>query len=319
LSINADSTTDFCTEKELALFKLTLHRFSLSLSCCASILLAACGGGGGTEAGAGASTSLAAQTATTVASSATAASSSAAIPETVAADPLPFGQDANAYKLTFNEEFNSYDSSLWNDHIWYEGSNATRNYTVENGALKIWPQRDGAGNFFNRTIDTDGKYTQTYGYFEMEAKLPAGKGTWPAFWLFAHPGTRRPEIDIMEAYAGGNGWGTTDAAGIARPVAYAPTVWIGDYDGHQAGTRMTPAGVDLSAGFHKYAVKWEPNRQTFYLDGKEIYTLNVTMPDPMYIMLDLWFGSASGTPDDSTPQGKDNSYEVNYVRAWQFK
>ncbi|SNT39848.1 hypothetical protein SAMN06265795_1421, partial [Noviherbaspirillum humi] len=26
-----------------------------------------------------------------------------------------------------------------------------------------------------------------------------------------------------------------------------------------------------------------------------------------------------GTPDNSTPQGKANSYEVNYVRAWQFK
>jgi beta-glucanase (GH16 family) len=43
------------------------------------------------------------------------------------------------------------------------------------------------------------------------------------------------------------------------------------------------------------------------------------MSDPMYIMLDLWFGSASGEPDETTPEGKANSYEVNYVRAWQFK
>jgi beta-glucanase (GH16 family) len=57
---------------------------------------------------------------------------------------------------------------------------------------------------------------------------------------------------------------------------------------------------------------------TFYFDGKEVYAANVSMGDPMYIMLDLWYGSASGQPDSTTPTGKTNSYEVNYVRAWKF-
>jgi len=39
----------------------------------------------------------------------------------------------------------------------------------------------------------------------------------------------------------------------------------------------------------------------------------------MYLMLDLWYGSASGTPDNSTPQGKQNSFAVNYIREWRFK
>ena len=39
----------------------------------------------------------------------------------------------------------------------------------------------------------------------------------------------------------------------------------------------------------------------------------------MYIILDLWFGSDSGEPDDSTPQGEPNSFEINYVRAWRFR
>ncbi len=43
------------------------------------------------------------------------------------------------------------------------------------------------------------------------------------------------------------------------------------------------------------------------------------MPDRMYIMLDLWFGSASGNPTVArTPQGINNAYKVDYVRAWQF-
>ena len=292
------------------MFKLSLHRFSLSLSCCtcAAVLLSACGGG---------------ETADAVSAIESAASSAASstIPQTVSSAPAtPYGQDAKQYTLSFNEEFDKgFNSGLWNDHIWYESSNATKNFTVENGALKIWPQRDGSGNFFNRTIDTDGKYYQKYGYFEIEAKLPKGKGTWPAFWLFNHIGSRRPEMDIMEAYAGGDGWGYKDSSGIAHPDTYAATVWVGDYDGHQAGFKMYHAGIDLSAGFHKYAVKWEPNKQTYYFDGKEVTTVNVSMQDDMYIMLGLWFGSASGTPDGSTPQGKNNSYEVNYVRAWKFK
>ena len=227
----------------------------------------------------------------------------------------PFGQAASSYTLSFQDEFNTFNTSVWNDRIWYEASNPTKNYTVSNGSLKIWPQRDATGKFFNRTIDTDGKYYQTYGYFEIEAKLPIGKGTWPAFWLFNHIGSRRPEIDIMEAYAGGgpnSGWSDANF----HPTAYAPTIWL---DAGRLGGTKTILTPDLSAAFHKYALKWEPNKQTFYFDGKEVYSANVTMPDPMYIMLDLWYGSASGQPDSTTPTGIGNSYEINYVRAWKFK
>jgi beta-glucanase (GH16 family) len=58
---------------------------------------------------------------------------------------------------------------------------------------------------------------------------------------------------------------------------------------------------------------------TFYFDGREVYRANVRMSDPMYILLDLWFGSASGTPDSTTPTGRANAYEINYVRAWRFR
>lgn len=234
------------------------------------------------------------------------------------APKTPFGQDASDYVLTFADEFDSFNRDVWSDHIWYEEPNRTRNYTVENGLLKIWPQRDAAGKFFNRTLVTDGKVEQRYGYFEMEAKLPRGKGTWPAFWLFAHPGKRRPEIDIMEAYPGGvDPWGYTDDSGVSRPTAYGMTVWHDE--GASAGALQFDAGRDLSAKFHKYAVKWEPHQQTFYFDGKKVYLVKADMNDRMFILLDLWFGSSSGEPDESTPEGKTNSFEVNYVRAWQFK
>jgi beta-glucanase (GH16 family) len=232
------------------------------------------------------------------------------------AQPAPYGQNASGYRLSFAEEFNSgFNTRIWNDHIWYETSNPTRNYAVEDGRLKIWPQRDASGNFFNRTVDTDGKYYQTYGFFEMEAKLPVGKGTWPGFWVFNHIGDRRPEIDIMEAYPGAgpdSGWSDSRL----HPIAYGITVW--QTPTYPAAGRFVTT-PDLSGGFHKYGFKWEPNRMTFYFDGREVYRANVRMSDPMYILLDLWFGSASGTPDSTTPTGRANAYEINYVRAWRFR
>lgn len=282
---------------------------TLTCASLATLMFAACGGGGSTP------------TTDTASTDTASAGSGSAAPGNSAPTSGPYGQDASQYELAFSDEFdNGFDTSKWNDYIWYSSSQGPKNYAVEDGKLKMWPQADSSGRFHNRTIDTDGKYYQTYGYFEIEAKLPVGKGTWPAFWLLNHDqgGNIRPEIDILEAYAGGgpnSGWSDSRL----HPTAFAATSWPRGIENGTAGTRTLQAGLDLSAGFHKYAVKWEPGKQTYYFDGKEFLTVNADMPSRMYILLDLWYGSASGQPDGSTPQGKSNSYEVNYVRAWKLK
>ena len=288
-------------------------------SLCLSLVLAACGGDGSLNTP-GAKTAI--QTALDSLNAATTPMSPSAPAPAPGTPPvqvpnMPFGQDAAGYELAFSDEFdNSFNTNLWNDHIWYEGANATKNFSVEAGSLKIWPERDATGKFFNRTIDTDGHFSQTYGYFEIEAKLPKGKGTWPAFWLMNHSTSARPEIDIMKAYAGATGWGVTGADGVPYPTVYGPAVWT-DTD-KQAGFTMVPT-PDLSAAFHKYGFKWEPNKQTFYFDGKEVYSVNVSMSAPMYLLVDLWLGGVSGTPDQTTPTGPNNAYEVKYVKTWKFK
>ncbi|MED5622062.1 RICIN domain-containing protein [Ideonella sp. BN130291] len=247
-------------------------------------------------------------------------SASGSTPPPPTGTPGPYGQDASQYNLVFADEFEgtSLDTSKWIDHLWYQPADTTPNYAVSNGSLKIWPV---AGTDYKRDyrhITTDGRYYQTYGFYEIEAKLPRGKGPWPAFWLYNHDsaGDFRPEIDIMEAYPGGgpnSGWSDANL----HPTAFAATVWRGN-PGDQAGFKMLQT-TDLSAGFHKYAVKWEPGKQTFYFDGQPFYTLNVSMSNRMYILLSFQFGSASGPGDASTPTGQGNSFEVRYVRAWSFK
>lgn len=231
------------------------------------------------------------------------------------AQVTPFGQSPTGYTLSFSDEFNSLNRNIWNDRMWYEPSNPLINYTVENGVLKIWPMRDAGGNFFNRTLDTDGRFSQIYGFFEIEARLPYGKGPWPAFWLFNHIGTRRPEIDVLEAYPGGgpdSGWSDANL----HPTAYGVTVWRDATSLAGSGKAQTP---DLSAAFHKYGVRWDNSRVTFYFDGKQIYSVNAKMRDPLYPVLSLWYGSASGTPDATTPEGKANAFEINYIRVWRIR
>ena len=92
-----------------------------------------------------------------------------------------------------------------------KGTDPTPNYGVSNGSLKMWPVAGSQYKRDYRHVTTDGKYHQTYGYFEMEAKLPYGRGPWPAFWLLNHdqadPYRNRGDVTVtgprtIEAAAG---------------------------------------------------------------------------------------------------------------------
>lgn len=246
-------------------------------------------------------------------------------------DPRPTGPNSALYgSLLFRDEFEgtTLDSTKWNDVIWYrppEEVAAPKNYNVSGGFLNIWPQTDASGKFRNRTIDTDGKYYQRFGFFEIRAKLCNGYGTWPAFWLFAHPGNLRPEIDVMEAYAGGaNDWGSGSPN-------YLPLDWAFTYHDRNVNKigegKMRQYGfpaIDLSAAYHIYGFHWDSTGMQVYFDGQPVgprFSTTEFNDFDMYLMLDLWYGSVSGDPNaggPTPPQGIGNSYSIDYVRTWSL-
>lgn len=238
------------------------------------------------------------------------------VPAAVAADG-PYGHDPAGYTLTFLDNFDGeLDPTIWNTQR-HETANTVPNFATRNGILKIWPERGRNGEFFFRTLDTEGRFAQRYGYFEIEAKLPKGQGVWPAFWLSTAEGEVNREIDIMEAYPSGiPPWSEIGSDGVPTAVMYAPAVWTSLEE--VAGSTKFPT-PDLAAAFHRYGAKWEPARITFYFDGSEVLVVNTAIAEPMFMIVDLKFGSASGDPDGSTPTGESNSLEVNYIKAWQFK
>lgn len=244
---------------------------------------------------------------------------------------LPVGQtDAARFIMTFQDEFNgtSLDRTKWNTKLWYLPENPRNNFAVEDGVLKLWVEPPFAKD--NREVDTDGKFEQRYGYFESRMKLTCGRNLWPAFWLYAHPGSDRPEIDIMEAYGGGgpaSGWGDANLCpnnfGLTlhrAPTGYDRNHQIDDFKMRDhAPFRSNP--VNLAAGFHVYAVDWRADGIQFYFDGQPIgprlSNSDGYFSKPMYVIFDLWLENYWG--GYNPPTGKSNSFEVDYVRVWQHR
>jgi beta-glucanase (GH16 family) len=304
------------------MFSQPLNRIAAGLLCA---FCAACGGDSGETIAAGPPVSIGADS--RLASNADqqsalpdivfAPAASLLDPAAVAAAGGPFGHDPAGYTLTFLDTFDGeLDRTVWNTQR-HETPNTVPNFATRNGILKIWPERGRNGEFFYRTLDTEGRFAQRYGYFEIEAKLPKGQGVWPSFWLHTRVGGVYREIDIMEAYPSGiPPWSEIGPDGVPTAVMHAPVVWTGLEA--EVGSAKFPT-PDLAAAFHRYGAKWEPARITFYFDGREVLVVNAAIAEPMFMFVDLKFGSASGEPDASTPTGESNSLEVNYVKAWQFK
>jgi beta-glucanase (GH16 family) len=149
-----------------------------------------------------------------------------------------------------------------------------------------------------------------YGYAEMRARLPAGHGFWPAFWLLPANGSWPPEIDVMEWQG-------------AQPRRDYMTVHFSDKHSKNDSLQGIYDGPNLSQAYHVYAIDWEPNTLTWYVDGavrlrvteKQIEARGGRLPsDPMYVLLNLAVGGWVSPPNKHTPSPA--SMKIDYVRVW---
>ncbi len=161
--------------------------------------------------------------------------------------------------------------------------------TDAGGASTVYPWTSGM-------VTTWGHFSFTYGFVEIEARVPAGQGLWPALWLLPTTLTSPPEIDIME------GLGTA-------PFSASFTL-------HAAGSSKQEQDLpdpDLPTGYHLYAVDWEPGSITWYVDGNAAFSTTTGVPDqPMYFLADLAvYGSTALHSGASTPT--TNSFDISRV------
>jgi beta-glucanase (GH16 family) len=206
-----------------------------------------------------------------------------------------------------------------------------RNVRVSDGELQLVTQDEGApfncknafGDFWTRytggMIGTKGKFSQTYGKFEVRAKFPAitASGIHGGFWML--PIANRygawplsGEIDVAE-------WWSADTTLSLPSLHYKSR----DYNADSGwGCRVTDASL-----FHTYTVEWMPTSFTFSIDGADCFTRTPT-PDgvlvapapfdqPFSMILNMQAGMPTGTNKVTLATPFPATYEVDYVKAWR--
>jgi beta-glucanase (GH16 family) len=241
---------------------------------------------------------------------------------------------AAAPTLLFDDEFDgsTLDANKWVPTYWFGNTIDTNNelewylpnnVSVSNGTLKLTALKqtvNGGGKTYNYTsgVITTGrnssdvskapKFEFQYGYAEMRAKVPKGKGLWPAFWTLSCDQNWPPEIDVTEIIGD-------------QPTVNNMTLHYSNSDGSDASSGGEWSGPDLSAGWHTYGVDWEPSAIVWYVDGVEHYRYSTAANIPaekMYLLLNMAIGGDwPGSPDGSTVFPA--TFEVDYVHVWSSR
>ncbi len=226
--------------------------------------------------------------------------------------------------LSFHDEFNgsSLNTNTWNTmYLWGDrflsGNSEKQCYIQENvrqsgGSLifdakredVICPKYNVVQNYTSGAITSSKSYVQTYGYFAIRTKLPAGKGFWPSFWLLPATGGWPPELDVFEVL--GN-----DPSTIYTGIHFSDAVTA------NIGITNAEKVTDLSNGYHIIGVNWQPTFVAYYVDGVEVDRINKSLYNgPMYILANLAVGGGwPGDPDATTPF--PSTMQTDWIRVYR--
>lgn len=295
------------------------------------LLLSGCGGGDGTSSSAGPG-----DVAVTLSSS----SFLSASPSPPSLAPIRVETD---YHLTYSNESNTADVSTWStSDFWgmrnnyadyqaqwfadplrvpsYSTKAAYNPFSAMGSVLAITARptpantfagEDNAGNggqpYVSGQLTTAHRFTQRYGYFELRAKLPPGKGLWSRFWLLTDDGQWPGEYDVLEVLG--------KESNIVHQTTHFRTATNPHVADGAAYTGINP----VDGQFHTYGFLWTKTGVTWYVDRVPTLTQPNRINIPMYALIDLAVGRDPenlwpGDPDSSTALPK--AMEIDYFRVY---
>ena len=224
----------------------------------------------------------------------------------------------------FDEEFNGpgLDGDRWATCFFWRAESCSNgssdrqsyvpgNVSTSDGVLSLTARRGSTRRFLqdgtsgmvpysSGMISSEGRFQFRYGYVEIRARVPKGRGLWPALWLMPADHSWPPEIDIME-----NVGQETDR------------VTFTNHPPDAANKVITVAGTDYAAGFHTFAVDWQPDHLTYLVDGVPRGSLTDHIPSKaMYVIANLGVGGPwPGNPDAAT--AFPATFAVDYIKVWK--
>lgn len=244
---------------------------------------------------------------------------------------LPGTAPAQDWKLVWADEFDKPglpDDSKWGYETGFVRNNEKQYYTkarpenarVENGELIITARKEAYqdAQYTSASLHTKGKAQWNRGRIEVRAKLPAGKGMWPAIWLL---GTNISQV----------GWPACGEIDIMEFVGYDPktiyaNVHCKKYN-HSVGNNK---GASIEAknpteAYHLYAIEWTGDKIDFFFDETKYFTYQNEgtgfdawpFDEPHYLILNAAIGGSwggrEGIDDSIFPQ----EYHIDYVRVYE--
>lgn len=196
------------------------------------------------------------------------------------------------WKLVFSEEFEGpeLDRKKWGIREWAakKVNDEDQAYTARKDNLRI---EDGHLVIEAKKEDYEGaKYTSArifteqdflYGRFEIRAKLPRGKGTWPAIWMLPSDPFKyatKCKDGEWQGNANCDAWPNSGEIDIMEHVGYQM--------GHIHGTVHNEAYYwvkweqrkgrilldDVADAFHTYSLEWSPDRIDAFVDDTLYFT-----------------------------------------------
>jgi beta-glucanase (GH16 family) len=256
---------------------------------------------------------------------------------------VPFAQPAQErreWRLVWADEFNYTglpDAKKWdydvgghgwgNKELQFYTARRKENARVENGRLIIearkeeWEGRE----YTSARLVSRGKGDWTYGRFEVRAKLPSGRGTWPAIWM------------LPTGWSYGN-WPNSGEIDIMEHVGFDPdmvhaSVHTQSYN-HKIQTQKT-ARINVPTSrseFNVYAVEWTPEEIRGFVNQQHYFTFRnerLTNPaadyrqwpfdKPFHLLLNLAVGGTWGGAQGVEPTIWPQRMEIDYVRVYELK
>ncbi|MBN1410979.1 MAG: glycoside hydrolase family 16 protein [Spirochaetales bacterium] len=193
------------------------------------------------------------------------------------------------------------------------------NVRVEDGRLIIEARRDGfdGNEYTSARIKTSGLGDWAYGRFEVMAKLPRGRGTWPAIWM----------LSSEKRYGK---WPASGEIDIMEHVGYRPGVvqssvhyFTRNFMNNEFKTKTYDL-PDCMDNFHLYACEWYPDRLDFFVDTVKIYSYSNPgtgwqqwpFDHSFHLILNIAVGGHWGGKHGVDPDIWPQRMEVQYVRVY---
>jgi beta-glucanase (GH16 family) len=237
-------------------------------------------------------------------------------------------------KLVWSDEFDYTgipDTTKWNYDLggnngW--GNNELQVYTrlpqnvrVDQGNLIIEAHHDSIEGkaYSSARIVSKGKGDWLYGKIEVRAKLPYGRGTWPAIWMlptdWEYGGwPTSGEIDIMEHV----GFNQGSVHGTIHTASYNHIKHT-----EKSGQVTIP---DVADTFHVYAINWTKDKIEFFVDNKLYYTAQKSENDTFkewpfdkkfHLLMNIAVGGNWGGKEGVDESVWPQKMEIDYVRVYQ--